>query len=260
MSEANGRPRLTWIGHATVLIEVAGARVLTDPTLRRRIGPLRRVVAEPDPALYGHLDAVLISHLHLDHLHGPSLRLLDRGVHLVLPKGGARTVRRFGFERVTEVRVGDRVAVGDIEVVTVPAQHSGARHPFNKADCVGYVLDGGCAIYFPGDTGLFDDMATLWNGLDLALLPIAGWGPRLPADDHLSPLLAARSLQLLRPRVAIPIHWGTFQLPGATLMRPPEAAYPAEAFVRYAAKLAPDVDAFVVPPGESVELGACEGD
>src|SRR4051812_22248555 len=89
--------RLTWLGHATILAELDGARILTDPLLRRRPMHLRRHVPDPDPEALRRLDAVFISHLHLDHLDVPSLRRLGTDVRLIVPRGAGGGGRRAGF-------------------------------------------------------------------------------------------------------------------------------------------------------------------
>src|SRR5258705_1416646 len=89
--------RLTWVGHATVLLELGGARLLTDPLLRTRLGHLRRHGARPRPEVTEDIDAVLISHVHLDHLDARSLRSLTRRARVIAPQGAGRLLRRIGF-------------------------------------------------------------------------------------------------------------------------------------------------------------------
>src|SRR6185436_1994360 len=103
--------RITYIGHATVLIEMAGQRLLTDPILRDRVSFLRRRGRPVDPALFQDLDVVLISHLHYDHLDIPSLRLLRHDTHLIVPAGSARFFQWYGFRQIEEIRVGETTGV-----------------------------------------------------------------------------------------------------------------------------------------------------
>jgi L-ascorbate metabolism protein UlaG (beta-lactamase superfamily) len=117
---------------------------------------------------------------------------------------------------------------------------------------VGYRVSGSAQVYFAGDTDIFEGMSSLSPGLDVALLPVAGWGPRLP-PGHLDPLRAAEALRLLRPRVAVPIHWGTYRRIGLS-RKPAVLREPAETFARLAAELAPDVDVRVVPVGGALDL------
>jgi L-ascorbate metabolism protein UlaG (beta-lactamase superfamily) len=246
--------RLTYVGHATVLLELGGRRILTDPLLRSRLLHLRRVGARVDPAIAEGLDAILISHAHLDHLDARSLRRLPVGVPLVVPAGAARLARRVGRGPVTELAAGEAVEVGSVTVRAVPAAHPGRRHPLGfHAEAIGYVFERGRRVYFAGDTGLFDGMRDLADGIDVALLPVWGWGPTL-GPGHLDPREAAQALTLLRPRVAIPIHWGTLfpwgleRIRGDALWRPPRA------FKREAARVAPEVDVRIVEPGGSLDL------
>lgn len=243
--------RITWIGHSTVLIELDGVRLLTDPLLRNRVAHLRRVVpVEADAG--SNADAVLISHLHYDHLDLPSLRRLDRSRLLVVPRGARPLVAKQGFRHVVEVEPGERVDVNGVTVEATYAEHDGNRGPLGaKASAVGFLASGSGRIYFAGDTDLFERMSDL-APLDVAILPVAGWGPRLP-PGHLDPRLAAQALALLRPRVAVPVHWGTYRRIG--LSRDPAVLRePAESFVEFAAEFAPDVDVRVVDPGGSVEV------
>ncbi len=132
----------------------------------------------------------------------------------------------------------------------VPADHAGTRYPLAAdSPALGYVVEGGLSAYFAGDTGLYDGMRDL-APIDVAVLPVGGWGPRLPSD-HLNPLSAAKALELLRPAACVPVHWGTIYPPWL----PPEfnakwSEWP-HAFARYAAHLAPEVDVRVLQPGET---------
>jgi L-ascorbate metabolism protein UlaG (beta-lactamase superfamily) len=245
--------RLRWLGHSTVLIELAGARLLTDPLLRGRILHLRRAVPLVDEPL-DRLDAVLVSHLHYDHLDPPSLRRVDRAAKLVVPKGAARVVRRSGFGDVAEVAAGETLQVGPVTVRAVHAEHGSSRVFGARSEALGYVVEGAHRIYFPGDTDLYPEMADLGPGLDVALLPIWGWGPSLGAG-HLDPRRAAEALALLRPRIAVPIHWGTYYPAQATRLRLPAfLREPVWAFERHAAELAPEVDVRVLEVGGELLL------
>jgi L-ascorbate metabolism protein UlaG (beta-lactamase superfamily) len=217
--------------------------LLTDPLLRPRVWHLRRRVPL-DRVELGRIDAALVSHLHFDHLDLPSLRLLGTDVTVVVPVGARRLVRRFADVR--EVDVGDEVRIGEVTILATPAAHAGGRHMLRPAPSLGFVLSGSRRIYFAGDTDLFDGMAALAGSLDAALLPVAGWGSKV-GPGHLDPLRAAQALRLLQPRLAVPIHWGTF----SPVHRSTSAA-PPEAFRRHAAELAPDVEVRIVAPGTAL--------
>lgn len=246
--------RVTWLGHATALIELGGARLLTDPVLRERLFHLKRVAPPVDPEHHSRLDAVLISHLHHDHLDLPSLRLLaGGGARLFVPAGAGRLASGYGFASVTELAAGDAHHVAGARLLAVPAIHHGGRVlSRRKADCLGYVVEAdGVRVYFAGDTDVFDGMAAIAD-LDLALIPVWGWGPSL-GSGHLDPVGAAEALALLRPRLAVPIHWGTL-FPRILPDRRQRLTDPPRELVRAAARLAPDVEIRVLAPGEAIDL------
>ena len=261
--------RLVWIGHSTVLLDLDGARLLTDPVLRGRVSYLRRQAPGVDPARYAGVDAVLLSHLHLDHLDLPSLRMVGRETRLVVPRGGGRLLERRGFRDVTEIEAREEIRVGSLTVRATHAEHPGARGPLGaKAPALGYVVAGSLRVYFAGDTGLFDGMAEIGGPLlDVALLPVGGWGPfaplweRLPVSvpGHLDPRRAAEALRLLGPRVAVPIHWGTYAPLGLDRFMSASLGNPPRAFRRHAAELAPEVGVRVLGPGEMLGLDTVGG-
>ncbi len=247
-------PTITYIGHETLAIALDGVRFLTDPVLRWRVPLLKRHAPLPDLSVTRDLDAVLISHLHLDHVNPRSLRLLPKTTPLVVPPGAAAILRPYRFKDVRELAAGDSLRFGEVTVTATPAHHTGKRYPWgHMAGAVGYMIRGSLAIYFAGDTGLFDTLGDLAQDLDVALLPIWGWGLRLP-EDHLSPKTAAEALQVLRPRLAIPIHWGTFLPLGLGGLYGHYLVDPPRDFVRFAQEYAPDIPTLVLPPGESITL------
>jgi len=246
--------RITWVGHSTVLLEADGARLLTDPLLRPRVGHLRRV-GGPVPSI-GPVDAVLLSHVHYDHLDVPSLRLVQTE-RLIVPPGARRLLERRGFAGVVELGEGEMVSIGPLTVRGTHADHRAQRLPFSaEMPALGYLVEGSQRVYFAGDTDIFEGMRELAHALDAALLPIDGWGPRL-GPGHLDPQRAAEALQLLRPRLAVPIHWGTYRRLGlsrdSSTLREPAAR-----FERLAAELAPDVEVRLLAPGERLEVQSRE--
>ena len=248
--------RLTWIGHATVALEIGGARLLTDPLLRDRVAHLTRHGPTPDPAVTADLDAVLISHLHRDHLDLPSLRGLGRAMALYVPRGAAAYLARLGFTRVHELAVGEEVAIGGARVRAVAATHDGRRHPGRRgpvAEAIGFEVRGTASVYFAGDTDVFAEMAALAGRIDVALLPVWGWGPTL-GPGHMDPEAAARAAALVRPRAAVPIHWGTLFPRGLARVRPAALVEPPRAFARLVAEHAPGVTVRVLSPGDALAL------
>ena len=239
-------PQLTYVGHATVVIDLDGVRLITDPVLRPRVLHLRRVGSVPAAALRG-LDAVLLSHAHWDHLDVPSLERLGKDLPIVCPSGVSGLLRRKRFGHVTTLEVGEEVTIGGLVVNAVHAEHDGARGPLGASGELGYVVTGSRRIYFAGDTDLFDDLAAV-GPLDLALVPVTGWGKKV-GPGHLDPERAAEAVRLLRPRVAVPIHWGTL----ARIGRAPDPEPPHE-FARLVAELAPRVEVRVLEPGSGTEF------
>jgi L-ascorbate metabolism protein UlaG (beta-lactamase superfamily) len=241
-----------------VLIELAGARLLSDPMLRSRLLlVIRRHGPMPAEEVGVDLDAVLISHLHPDHLDFPSLRRLGRDSRVIVPAGGGRALARRGFRDVVELEPGEATRTGAVEVRATLAAHEGRRYKIGPhVEALGYELRGGDRrVYFAGDTDLFPGMRELAGGLDLALLPVAGWGPRMPSG-HLDPRRAAEAAAILRPRIAVPIHWGTLLRLDLARRLPGLLSDPPLEFVAQLAELAPEVQARVLDPGGSLELGS----
>lgn len=238
---------LTWIGHATVLVELDDARLLVDPVLRGNVGPLRSFAPTAGPMA---VDAALVSHVHRDHLDLPSLRLLPP-TRVVAPRRAARWLGR--RHQVTELTPGEQVDVSGVTVTAVPARHATRRNRVGRlVEAVGYVVEGSRSVYVAGDTALFPGMARLGErGLDLAVLPVGGWG-LTRGRDHLDARDAALALRLLRPRAAVPVHWGTLRIPLAWRLRPELTLRPGPEFAEAARLVAPEVHVRVLAPGDRV--------
>lgn len=246
--------RVTYVGHATVLLELGGRRILTDPVLGPRVGHLRRQVPAPAPELTDRVDLLLISHLHYDHADRRSLRRVGRETPVLAPPGSGRFLRRRGFTDVSELPPGESVQSGGLRIAAVEARHPRGRSPLTPASgAVGFHLCGPREVYFAGDTDLFEDMRGLAGALDLALLPVWGWGPRV-GSGHLDPERAARAAALLAPRLAVPIHWGTLFPIGLSRWRSDRLSSPPREFARRCAALAPRVEARVLAPGEMTPI------
>ena len=268
---------LHFLGHSTVRVELAGRTVLTDPLLTAGLGPLRRVVAPPPAASWDGVDLVLVSHLHSDHLHLPSLRRLGRRVPVVVPRGAGRWLRGKGFTAVEELAPGETLTDGGLTVTATEARHSphrwGPRLTAGPhAPAVGHLLrGGGTSVYVAGDTDLFPGMAGLGSdpaapaaapGPDVAVLPVWGWGPNL-GPGHLDPLRAAEAVARLRPRVAVPVHWGTLALAGLTSLPSPWRARmralltePPRLFAAAVAAGGSGATVALTRPGAAVQLAA----
>ena len=250
----NHAARVTYIGHATVRIEMDGLRVITDPMLRRRVMHLRNYSVGIGDTDEHRCDLALISHAHWDHLDLPSLRRLGRATPMIAPTGVGKLLRRNGFTAVHELAVGEEWRMGGLRVAAVPADHLGRRHPFGETlDCLGFVVQGRYSVYFAGDTDLYPAMNELAGQVDVALLPVWGWGPTL-GPGHMTPRRAAEALTLIKPRAAIPIHWGTFYPLGLRRLLPNHLVKPPYIFAQYAQELAPETRICVLQPGEGVDL------
>ncbi|MGW0176300.1 MBL fold metallo-hydrolase [Rhodococcus sp. NPDC003322] len=228
--------RVEWLGHATVSITDGATTVLTDPVLTARVGHLRRRRG-PDPLVeLPRPDAVLLSHLHADHTHIPSLLLLDGETPIVVPRGAVDAfagLRRFG-DRLIELGAGDETVIGDVTVRAVPADHDGRRWPRGaRAQAVGYVVTGSATTYFAGDTALDPAMADWVPRCDVALLPVGGWGPNL-GPGHMDPEAAARAAELVSAGTSVPVHFGTLWPIGFDAVRPRRFHGPGGEFVRRA--------------------------
>lgn len=230
--------------------------MMTDPLLtarvahlRRRRGPVPLLSAVNDP------DVVLLSHLHADHTHLPSLRLLSDRVPIVVPAGAPDALpalREVGSQLI-EVRPGDEVTIGGLSVLAVPADHDGRRWRRGPRNipALGYVVEGDRRTYFAGDTDFYGDMAQWASNIDLALLPVGGWGPTLGVG-HMDPARAVAAAEAVSARSAVPIHFGTLWPIGMGRVRPSLFYGPGEQFVRLAA--ATGLAATEMCPGSTVRF------
>jgi L-ascorbate metabolism protein UlaG (beta-lactamase superfamily) len=237
----------------------AGVRLLTDPLLTNRLLHLRRM-AGPTPLLPGAPDAVLLSHLHADHFHLPSLRALPGEPRYIVPRGAAAFVakglgRRYA-DRCVELVPGEQTRVGAVTVHAVEAAHDGGRGPWSRhrSIALGFVVEGSARTWYGGDTGLFDGMSAL-GPLDLALVPVGGWGPTLgPHGHHLNAAEGAEALRRVKAAWAVPVHYGTFWPTGLIRFRPHMFHDPGTEFARHAARLCPDTQVRVLDQGETLSF------
>ena len=184
----------------------------------------------------------------------PSVAQLGRSTRVIVPRGLGRLLEKRRFSHVTEVDVGQEVEIGSLRVRATHADHDGGRGPLGaRAASLGFVVTGTRSVYFAGDTDLFPEMAEI-GPVDIALLPVSGWGPNLP-PGHLDPRRAAggAGAAAARHRDPDPLgHVARAQPAAGPEPAPPET--PAESFVRHAAELAPDVTVHLLLPGEALAL------
>jgi len=251
-----GRPpkdevALTWLGHATVLIEMDGRRVITDPLLRRHVGPFVRV-APPAPAP-ASVDCALVSHLHPGHADLPTLRTLARTGPLLVPSHSAQWLRAKGVTDVTEMVPAQTTNVAGLVVRATRARHDGRRHAFGPtATPLGFLVQGGATVYFAGNTKTFAEMADLRGRVDIALVSVEDCH-LVRRRDHLTPEEAAATVALIDPAVAVPIHWGTLSLGGAARIGGHRHA-PAREFAVHVHRYAPHVDVRILEPTQRIVL------
>jgi L-ascorbate metabolism protein UlaG (beta-lactamase superfamily) len=252
--------RLTFLGHSTVLVDLDGVRVLTDPLLGHlAAGAIRRHVPALLPSALGGLSAVFISHGHLDHLDLASLRALPGEPVLIVPVGLGRVVAKVARGVVHEMRAGDRIRVAGLTLESVHAEHGRRRSLFTTAEgALGVLIAGSTSVYFAGDTDLFPAMRQLAGRVDVALLPVSGWGPTL-GRGHLDPSRAAEAVVRIRPAIATPIHWGTLYPLGLRRVARRRFDGPGEAFREAVAARGAGVDVRILQPGQSMALDGRAG-
>lgn len=206
---------ITWLGHASALVDLFGDRVLIDPLGRRRAR-----AAAP-------YHAVLITHAHVDHLNRWTLASLDKDVTLYVPMGARPVVQDLGFRALVEVEPGSSFTVRGMDVICVPTCHDPGRwRRGDKPICVGYVMTrNGVFVHHAGDVDMstydvFDDIGREFS-LDATMLPIGGMLPvwyyrmrrrALDRGVHIDPDTALHIAERLGARAMVPIHWGTVHL------------------------------------------------
>lgn len=218
--------RVTYIGHATLLIEIGGLKLLTDPNFDPKLGRILPRVSAPGIALDAlpRLDAVLVTHAHADHLSFDSLDGLPSETPVYAPPPVAAWLQRLGYRHVHALPAGDELRIGDLRVNAAVATHRGNRYGFDqgRADASMYLLTSGTeSCFFAGDTALTDEThhlvaRHLWDvgrSLDVALLPIgyAPWWKPGFQKGHLTHEDALLLFERLKARVLVPYHWGTFR-------------------------------------------------
>lgn len=208
---------LTWIGHASFLIQFAGLNAIIDPNFANWLFFLKRLkrpglrIQDLPP-----IDLVLLTHAHFDHFHKPSLRRLPSARIAVMPWGCAPLARRLGFERVVELNWWESFGHDDWRVTLVPAQHWGARTIRDShRGWGGFILEHqGRRLYFAGDSAYFDGFAEIGKRFspEVAILPIGAYYPDTFRHVHMGPDDAVRAFTDLGARWLVPMHYGTFKL------------------------------------------------
>jgi len=248
--------RITWLGHASVVLDVDGARIVVDPLLGRHNGILRRRGPAPRRDQWQRPDAVLVSHLHHDHAELSSLRLLPAPI-LTAPANAA-FLRKKGL---SATGLGDEwydVPGTPVQVRLTRADHGHRPMPHRPNAANGHLVrTPQHLIWLAGDTAFYDDMAAIpdlaGGPIDLAVVPIGGWGPRL-SGGHLGPVTASDACRTVGAAAAMPYHWGTLHFPGAAQAPRGWMDAPGEAFAEALPEHAPGCRSLVLTPGQSVDL------
>lgn len=225
-----GQTLVTWVGHATFLIQIGGLAVLTDPVWSDRIPGVRPRLTPVGVAWTAlpRIDAVVISHNHYDHLDAPTIRRLPRDTPVLVPANLARWFHRRGFRDVTDLDWWESREIGGVRFDFVPAHHWSQRTltDTNKSLWGGWIVTDrdGARVYFAGDTGYgpwFGEIARRYPGIDLALMPVGAYDPRwFYRFIHLSPEEAVQACLDLGARRMAPMHWGAFVLSSEPVMEP----------------------------------------
>jgi L-ascorbate metabolism protein UlaG (beta-lactamase superfamily) len=213
----DGRVRITWIGHASFFLQFAGHSVIVDPNWANWHGPVKR---QRHPGLrlnaVPEVDLVLVTHAHFDHLHKPSLRVLQAREGIVVPRGSGKSVKRLGFPAIHEMTVWDTLQFGQLEIVHTPSHHWGARFLHDTyRDFGGYIVSAaGKSVFHCGDSAYFDGFAEIGKRyqIDVALMPIGAYDAPSGRDVHMNPEEAVRAFADLGAKVLMPMHYATFPL------------------------------------------------
>lgn len=246
----------TWWGHSAATVELGEVRVGTDPLFAMRLAHLRRHGPRPGPDAY-RVDLVLVSHLHADHLHVPSLAAVDATAPMVVPRGARAYLRGLGAREIVEVEPGESLGIAGLRVDVLAARHEGRRHRLARhgAPAIGFrVDDGRASFWYPGDTGLDESMSDV-QPVDLALVPVGGWGPTV-GPEHLDPDRAVTAVGRVGARWAVPVHFGTFWPVGLQVVgRGTHRRLFAEPGSRFSEAMeSADTEAIVLGHGERVVL------
>jgi L-ascorbate metabolism protein UlaG (beta-lactamase superfamily) len=249
---------VTWLGHSTVVLDIDGVRIVADPLLRRHNGLLIRRGRRPDPAAWAGADAALLSHLHHDHAEPASMRMLG-GVPVLTAQPNARWATRKGLNgHAMDSDDWTSIAGSEVEVRLAPAVHAARPMPHRPNAANGHLVRGPSGIvWVAGDTELFDGMQGLpglaGGPIDLALVPVGGWGPRL-SPGHLGPDEASVACRLSGARCAVPVHWGTLHPPAVQAWPGGWMDTPGPRFAAALPTEAPSCRAVVLGLGESFTL------
>jgi len=212
-----GAVRVTWIGHASFLVQFGSHSVMFDPNWANWHGPVKRQI-EPGLSLddLPDLDLVLVSHAHFDHMHKKSLKTIRTKEGIIVPRGSGNLVKKLGFDSVSEMKVWDEKDVSGMRVVHTPSHHWGARYGADvNRDYGGFLVGSGDRkVFHAGDSAYFEGFKEIGKKEDIcvALMPIGAYDAPSGRDVHMNPEEALQAFEDLGAELMVPMHYGTFPL------------------------------------------------
>lgn len=215
--------RIILIGHSTVLIQMDGFNIITDPIFSNRILRFAKRYVEPSISFekLPKIDAIVISHEHYDHFDKATPKKFDKDIPIVVSKGLKNKAEHLGFKDIREIGWWESTKINSVKITAVPVKHH-LSHPSS------FVIKGAKTVYFAGDTGMngyFEEIGQKFD-IDVALLPIGAYKARLapPGFDlrrvHMNPEDAVIAQEQLKAKVVVPIHWGVFKITAEPIEEP----------------------------------------
>lgn len=221
---------VTYIGHATVLIHLDNLNIITDPMFSDCLGgwfAKRNVEPGIKFEQLPTIDIILISHEHWDHLDKPTLKRISKNIPVVISKGLGKKIKKLGFNDVRELEWWGSTEINRAKITAIPVKHAISKPS-------GFIIEyNNKVVFFAGDTGLSDEFKEVGKKflIDIAILPIGDYRPHvsfIPGASkwmrvfHMAPGDIPVAMEMLQPKMVIPIHWGTFKISGTGLNEPME--------------------------------------
>lgn len=210
--EPTVRDSVTFVGHSTLMYDLAGVKIITDPLLYNQIKHIRKNTPIARQTIPRQFDLILITHFHMDHFHYPSLKLLDKTAHVIAPRGAKTKLNRLGFSNVEELAIGQEIEFRGLKITAVECNHDGRRYYSGpKCDTLSYLIASPqFKLFSCGDTAFthkFDYITC-----DISFMPVGCYTPVQLQDRHCSPEQSFKMFQAMDAKVFVPIHFGTLQL------------------------------------------------
>lgn len=201
-----------WYGHATTLINLTGTIIVTDPVITNRLGFFKRVVDSPCDLTDKNIDYIILSHGHMDHMHFPSLKRLDKNATVIVPKGYKQILSLMGFNNVVLLRQGETYEDDNIKISAIKANHDGRRFYIGiDNESNSYIIEkDGSKVFFAGDTAYTEE----FNGIecDVAIMPVGCYKPDRLSYMHCTPEESYKMFKTMSASAMIPIHYKTFKI------------------------------------------------